>query len=461
MKILCPLFVQATRNPKADAVISEDVRVDYSQLDNLVTHTAGKMRSWGVKKNTRVVIVGENTISCIVTLFASWRIGAIAALISNKYPPPRLLSLIDNIKGDRIITDKDHTLSKAPGYEVLRFKDLVNPDEAGNMPPEIEKHYIELNDHATIMYTSGSASGEKGALHSYANHYYNAKGSNENIPLGAGDRWLLSLPLYHVGGLSILFRCMFSGAAIVIHNREKALLESIDRHRVTHVSLVLPQLNDLIAAGRAFDGTPLKAALLGGSHFPDTLIKDAVKMKLPVYRTYGCTEMASQVATTSPHEEFRHLFSSGRVLRYRKVKIYKDGEIGLAGRTLFKAYVEKGKIRLFGNEWFRSGDIGYFDTQGFLRILGRRDNMFISGGENIQPERIESALNTIAIVREALVVKTPDKRYGYRPVAFIKFKSNKKMNKEQLNRALLKLLPGFNRPDRYYLWPEGISGGFK
>jgi len=136
-------------------------------------------------------------------------------------------------------------------------------------------------------------------MHTYANHYYNAAGSNENISFEPGDRWLLSLPLYHVGGIGILFRAWLRAGAVVVPDRKESLAAAVGKYEITHLSMVSTQLHHLMTQERSFRMSSLKHILLGGSAMPRSLIADAVSAGLPIHTSYGLTEMASQVTTTA------------------------------------------------------------------------------------------------------------------------------------------------------------------
>jgi O-succinylbenzoic acid--CoA ligase len=246
--------------------------------------------------------------------------------------------------------------------------------------------------------------------------------------------------------------------------------EQIARDRITHLSLVPTQLRRLLddPHERGLSLT-LKAVLLGGSPIPATLLTDAISHQLPVYLTYGLTEMASQVATGCSNE-----LRSPRVLPYRELRIAVDGEIVVRGETLFTGYVEDDAITrpLDSEGWFRTGDLGSLDSEGRLTVLGRKDNMFVSGGENIYPEQIERALTAIDGIFDAIVVPVDDREYGHRPVAFIRYRSEINLSEPDsempeserlhfdhlsLSDELSRTLPRFMLPAAYYPWPHGYQ----
>ena len=224
------------------------------------------------------------------------------------------------------------------------------------------------------------------------------------------------------GGLSILFRCLLAGATVALPEPGASPGSSIEELGITHVSLVATQLRRLLKEKPETGG--LKAILLGGGPAPESLLEEAVGRSLPVRNSYGLTETTSQV-TATPSETgpgLGDLRTAGRVLNYREVSVSREGEILVRGETLFAGYVEGDRVErpLDAEGWFHTGDLGEFDASGNLRVLGRSDNLFISGGENVQPEEIEAALELLEGVERAVVTPVPDAEFGRRPVAFVK-----------------------------------------
>jgi O-succinylbenzoic acid--CoA ligase len=162
---------------------------------------------------------------------------------------------------------------------------------------------------------------------------------------------------------------------------------------------------------------------MGGAAPPKDLVDAARNRRLPLHLSYGLTEMASQVATTPPVDpaDGPHWSSAGMVLPYRELKISRDGEILVRGKTLFEGYIEDDRlVRSLDSEgWFHTGDTGELTADGQLRVDGRRDEVFTSGGENISPAMIEDVLRTFEGIAEAVVVGVPDDEYGSRPFAFV------------------------------------------
>ena len=405
----------------------------------MVCAAENRLRKIDIQRKQRIGIFAVNSVEYVIVLLALWRIGAIACLLSPRFPKATVNLLTKKIHCTRILTEKDFSLSWRVSPEVRRS----NP--------------LKIDRAATILFTSGTTAVPKAVLHTYANHFYSAKGANLNIRLGPNDRWLLSLPLYHVGGLAILFRVFLAGSTLVIASQGTQIQEAILHSGVTHVSLVQTQLYRLLSKKRGINAlSKFKAILLGGSVIGESIIKKAVTLRLPIYTTYGSTEMASQVTTTRKNDSLKRLQTSGKILKYRQIRIMNDYEIFLKGKTLCQGYVEGNRLRspTTSDGWFPTGDLGRFDAEKYLTVWGRKDNMFISGGENIYPEEIESELYKMKGIQEAMVVPVKNDEFVYRPVTLIKVSSSTHFSHAQLTRYLKKHLPRFKIPETFFVWPE-------
>ncbi len=457
-KIQCPLDEAAEIYREQPALICSDRVISYQEYRNLVSTTAQKLKELGVEEGERVAILLPNDWRYVIIMMALLRIRAIACPLNNRAPPQGLRTLLDKIACQKLITSSRQTAREIFGDgKVFEPQELVKSEDARqNSPAQIE---VDLEQPATIVFTSGSLGVPKAVLHSYGNHYYNANGSNQNIPLQPGDRWLLALPLFHVGGLSILFRCLLSGAAVVIPEKDEGLEGSLIRYNVTHLSLVPTQLYRLLREESASKiRSKLRAILLGGAAVPMNLLEQGFAYGLPLYTSYGLSEMASQVTTTSADTSHANRFTSGKVLPHRQLRISETGEILVKGETLFKGYIERegSELPVDSNGWFATGDLGQLDPDGYLTVTGRKDNMFISGGENIQPEEIERTLCEHTAVTQAVVVPVPDEEFDSRPVAFVQTRDGK-FNPQEMAKFLEQRLARYKIPVAFYDWPESAG----
>jgi o-succinylbenzoate---CoA ligase len=390
----------------------------------------------------------------VALVLALIRAGHIACPVSDRLPPRGVARLLGKVACSALISEDEELLQTA-GPDILRSapETLLREGEQRAEPADIPQERP-----VTIIFTSGSTGVPKAALHTFGNHYHSALGSNANIALLPGDRWLHSLPMYHVGGLSILFRCLLAAATVALPLPGTSLGESIASLGATHVSLVSTQLSKLLRESADLGG--LEAVLMGGGPVPPSLVGEALARGLPLHTSYGLTEMASQVTTTPPDASIEELSTAGRVLPHREVSISENGEILVRGETLFAGYAEGEKLDrpVDAEDWFHTRDLGELDESGYLRVGGRMDNLFISGGENVQPEEIEDALCRLEGVDEAVVVPVSDEEFGARPVAFVRVND---AEPRDLARALEPFLPRFKIPISFHPWPEEAPRGMK
>lgn len=450
--IICPLFTAADESPNGIAAVAGNTSLTFRQYELLTRHYAEMFRAVEPGENHHMLFHEGNRLELPAALIACWRVNVVAVLLNRRYPFTAILNEY-GFQGNvsRIFFTGDNEaagLDKLAGIELDRWPDISVA--TGRTLPQ-----IDLDQPATIMMTSGSSGRPKLVVHCYGNHYYSALGSNDNIPVTTGDRWLLSLPLYHVGGLAIVFRCLIGRGTIVIAQPGDNLTDLIEHHEITHVSLVATQLERLVdSLEKSRRSLPLKCVLLGGGPTPQPLIDRANVLGLPIYCSYGLTEMASQVVTTtSPGGRTRE------VLPYRDINVSGSGEILVRGKTRFLGYFENGKLRqpFTHDGWFPTGDRGAMSEDG-LTVLGRIDSMWVSGGENVHPEEIERVLLAIDGIDNAIVVPVVDPEFGKRPVAFVQGS----YETDSLTSALREKLPGYLVPIAFLSLPEDhTSTGLK
>jgi len=265
-----------------------------------------------------------------------------------------------------------------------------------------------------------------------------ADASAGNLGWHSDDRWLLNLTVGHVGGLSVITRCLLARKTVVLGSRfdAVALLEQINRDRVTLLSLVPTMLARVLDAGLHAPAS-VRAVLVGGAPSSAALLDRARGRGWPALRTYGLTEASAQVATQSPAGGDD---GSGSPLQGVQVRL-RDGIIELAGATLFDGYDD-----LDHRGWFRTNDRGFIDDAGNLHVLGRADDLIITGGENVDPAEVEAALESIDGVGEAAVVGVDDPDWGQCVVALLVLEDGGAVTGHE---AELQSLAAFKRPKRY------------
>jgi O-succinylbenzoic acid--CoA ligase len=262
-----------------------------------------------------------------------------------------------------------------------------------------------------------------------------------------------------VGGLSILFRSVIGGVPVIVQDgfEPKAVNRAIDHEGATLVSVVANMLQRMLdeRGDRPYPDS-LRCMLLGGGPAPQPLLERCIAIGAPVSPTYGLTESTSQAATLLPDELAERAGSAGRALPVTEIRIErnggpvpagKHGEIAIRGATVITGYLEQPAARPDG--WFATGDIGWLDDDGYLYVLDRRDDLIVSGGENVYPAEVESVLASHPGVAEAAVVGNPDERWGAVPVAFVVRRPGVEVSDQELSQLCATRLAGYKRPRRY------------
>ncbi|BBM82587.1 o-succinylbenzoate--CoA ligase [Candidatus Uabimicrobium amorphum] len=430
----------AHHHPTNIALIGDNEQFSYEKLAQITTGIAQFFQQQGV--TGRVAMVLPLDIDYVILFLALLRLEVLIVPINTRFPDEKIQEILDEHHCQYVICDRERHLS----VDNIFYREDFSLRDFAQTPFSLQE--IDAEKPSTVVFTSGSTGKSKGAVHTFANHYYSALGSNEHIPISPENRWLLSLPIYHVAGIAIVFRCLTAGATIVCSQKDMAT--AITDHSISHISLVTTQLQRLIDNNH--DLSTLEHILVGGSAVGASLVQKAIDYGLNIYTSYGSTEMSSQIATTTrlsascDNDRFRPL-------RYRDLKISTEGEILVKGHTLFRGYLQGSQVVGVTDEkgWYHTGDYGAV-KEGYLRVYGRKDHMFISGGENIHPQEIEKELYTLSQVKNAIVVAIPHAEFGFRPVAFV----DTTLTAQQLKQYLQKRLASFKIPDHFLEWPQHV-----
>ncbi len=416
-------------------------------MDSILSHierVTEQLKAKGLQAGDRVALQGPARYGWVVTVLACWKLRIVVVPLSLRYRSSQLDEACRTMRCHRLLRGAD-------------LADFTSDTLGGITWTQLD---LDLVQDASLILTSGSAGSPKGVLHTLGNHVHSAVGSEDQIPFGKDDTWLVSLPLYHIGGFSLVMRALLHGGRLRFLRPGETLATALQSTpEFTHLSVVPTQLRDLLDDPACHAGLQrLQAILVGGAQCPTPLLQRSMDLGLKLYVSYGSTEMASQITTTPVNIE-GHL---GCVLPYRELRISNQNEIWVRGETRFKGYwTRDGLDTPFDQDgWFATGDLGCLDNRGNLMFTGRKDTMFISGGENIYPEEIERALIPLDGIKRCLVVPVPSDRYGQRPVAFVETHEGQMLDERRL-RESLRNLESFKIPDRFLPWPTDLPEGIK
>ncbi len=433
--------------PRRLAVQDGQTGWSFADLDRAASRTARQLATLGVQVGDRVALLASNSSAYAAVVHALMRLGAILVPLNARLTPGELCWQLRDVQATLLLNDaRCATSAAAIGRELPDLRRAALAETAGDNTtaigalPEADvdlRSLIDLDATQAIMFTSGTTGQPKGAIITYGMQWWNAVGSALNLGHAPDDRWLACLPLFHIGGLSILMRSVIYGIGVIVHERFDAVAvnRSLREDGVTMISVVavmLQRMLDALDAEQPGSGYPsaLRCVLLGGGPAPYPLLEECARRAIPVVQTYGLTESCSQAVTLAPGDALRKPGSAGRPLMPVQLRVLRDGqpapagepgEIYLRGPTITPGYADRPEetTRAFRGGWLATGDIGYLDGEGYLYVLDRRADLIISGGENVYPAEVESVLLSHPDVAEVGVCGQPDAQWGQVPIAYV------------------------------------------
>jgi O-succinylbenzoic acid--CoA ligase len=455
--IICPVALQARYRPHAPAIVGPACTWTFADLEARIRTAQHALQQDVQLQGASIGLLPRRDVQTLAWLWAGWRERRRVVLVSGRWTPAERADALQMAGAATCLADDNDAL---PAAAPVAVHPRSRRAEDASVQARSCASTLQLQGDATVIFTSGSTGQPKGVVHAWRSHFYSARGAASVMPLRSTDCWALSLPLYHIGGLAIVMRAALAGAAV-------ALLDDPVRdwttRRITHGSLVATQLKRLLEATDGPSPPWLRGLLVGGGPVPEALLDQAHARGWPVHTTYGSTEMASQVTTTPPGASRETLATAGHVLPHRELMVRDTSELAVRGPTRCRAYLTPtGRTHPFDADgWLGTGDVGHLDAEGGLHITGRVDHQFISGGENIQPETVERALQALPQVARAVVVPVPDEEFGARPVAFVEPAPGTAFAPSCYRTGLQGRLARFKHPDRYLLWPDDLPNRMK
>ncbi len=384
--------MRAAECPERTALLDQGGATSWRELDAACDRAASGLAAAGVGRADTVCLGLPAGRDFAVAMHATIRLGAAVFPLNLRLGAAERTAALERA-APRLVVER--ALEQGPSSE---------QQQPPPPPPQPRDSTATL----CRIETSGTTGQPRLVDLSDANIIGAAAGSAARLGVEPDDVWLCCLPLHHIGGLSILLRSAIDGTAALIQDGfgtaavDRALAESA----VSLISLVPTQLLRLLDAG--VDLGRARAILIGGAPLSAATAARARRAGAPIIPTYGLTEAASQVATGSLREDCSTDLAAGCVgypLAGSRVAIAADGEVLIAGPTVAAASI--------GDDgWLRSGDLGRLDSAGRLYITGRRDDLIISGGENVVPDKVEAVLEIHPAVAEAAVIGREDEQWG-------------------------------------------------
>ncbi|MDF2705947.1 MAG: p-hydroxycinnamoyl-CoA synthetase [Nonomuraea muscovyensis] len=432
---------RAQMTPSRPAFVFRDRTLSYAEIHERTTRLAGRLRRAGVTAGDRVAYLGPNHVAFAETMFATHKLGAVFVPLNSRLAAPEIAYMLADSGASVLIhapecAESVRALPDIPSLTAVVSHDLYDewlaqgPDTPIDVP-------VTLDDVALILYTSGTTGRPKGAMLTHGNLVWNCYNLLVGVDLRSDEVTLVSAPLFHVAALNqtLLPTFLKGGCSVVMPSWDvERCYDLIEKHRVTWMFGVTTMFAAFAGSPRwqSADLSSLRSLMAGGAPVPPSLIRTYQDRGLVFCQGYGLTETAPGATFLEPAQSTRKAGSAGVPVFFADVRVVRPdltdtapgepGEVLIQGPNVTPGYwnnPQATRAAIHEDGWFRSGDIATRDEDGYLYIVDRAKDMYISGGENVYPAEVEGALAEHPAVAEAAVVGVPDERWGEVGHAFV------------------------------------------
>lgn len=444
--------------------------ISYAQLHEQSKAAAAWLQSLGVGKGDRVVVLAEFCIEYVVLFSAAQKMGCILVPLNYRLSPREIDYLLgDSAPAVILVEPKFRDLLRdAPqshGVSLFELGDLSHLSSGFSEPSLVELQY---DDAVFILYTSGTTGFPKGALYTHRMLLWNSLNTALRLNITSADRTLNVMPPFHTGGWNVLTTpFLHFGATVVLLPKFEAgeVLRLLESEQV-NLFMGVPTMIRLLAEEPNFDTVKLNALryfIVGGEALPIPVIEKWNQKGVPIRQGYGLTEVGPNVTSLPESDAIRKRGSIGFPNFYLETCLVNEagetvegagsGEFWLKGEVVTPGYWRhpEATAAAFHNGWFRTGDVLRRDEEGYLYVIDRIKNMFISGGENVYPAEVEKFLLTHPHIAEAAVIGVPDERWGEVGRAFVVLHSGATLSPDELRAFCLGGLAKFKVPKYFEL----------
>lgn len=442
-----------------EAFVDGGRRFSFREIDTRATRFASFLLHDGLRRGDRLALCCKNGEALATAFLGAAKAGVIAVLVNWRLGPDELEHVLADsgtvalmydeafagvVGGVRAKVAVKTFIATGGDSAPLRYEDVVSRSWDAEA-----SQGAGGDDPAVIMYTSGTTGKPKGAVLSHANLFWAAQATSSSVEWNRDDRFLLVAPMFHIGGLLPLVIDVLEGCATVfLGDFDPARVWStIQAERITSMMSVplMLQAMLMVARTRSVDASSLRTVTCGASAVPAWLIDAYRERGVRVRQVYGITELGGSVTFWTHEMDPSRSSSQGKPVMHMRLRVVafdtlRDvpagtvGEVVCSGPMQFSGYwrnpeATRGAIQ---DGWYRTGDAGYLDEQGYLFVVERLKDMIISGGENIYPAELERVLAGCPGVAEVAVVGQPDPRWGEIPVACVVRKPDAEVTEAQL-----------------------------
>ena len=443
--------------PDAVALRFEGREISYAQFARRIAKASAALAGLGVGRGDVVAFLGLNHPEMLVLLFACARLGAMVLPLNRRLAPPEHAGILSGCQPRVLVVEPafvQHVGILERGLGRTTTVALGDAPAGWLAWERLEEGAVpqsEDGDEAPLLlcYTSGSTGPPKGVMLTQRALFFNAVNSTHMHDLTSADRVLTTLPLFHVGGLNIqTVPALHAGASVTLHAKfdPEATFDTIERERITLAVLVPAQLMAMMESPRweSADLSSLRMITTGSTIVSEAFVRKVCARGVPLIQIYGSTETCPIASYVRVQDAERKAGSAGLPALHCEVKVVddegrelpagQDGEIVVRGPNVMQGYwrAPQASAEVLREGWYRTRDVGHFDAEGYLYVVARKQDMIISGGENIFPAELEDILLACPAIREACVVGRPDERWGEAVVAAVVLKPGARLAPEDV-----------------------------
>jgi len=455
--------------------LSFNKELTYSELDVRANKLAEWLQKNGVAKGDRVAILSQNCAEFFELEFACAKIGAIELPLNWRLTKPELEYILNDSTPTVLIYDSaflDISLELQKDCQIKESLQIDKEDSSSQYESALTESngtYEEVptthDDLIMIMYTSGTTGHPKGAMINHRMQLYNCINLATPVFVSPETVQLVVLPLFHTGGMNCYANPVLhaGGELILIREFDPGLALSIlgnSEYKVSHFFAV-PAPYQFMMNHPDFDKTDLsflKIAGIGGAPCAEAILKTWSGRGVSMIQGWGMTETSPGGIGLDAADAERKLGSAGKPLMHTEVKVVDDdgnelpwgqvGELYIRGPNITPGYWNKPEATedSFDGDWLKTGDAARFDDEGFVYIVDRWKDMYISGGENVYPAEVENVIYQLPQIAEAAVIGVPDERWGETGKVFISLKEGQTIEEKEIIEHCLKNLAKFKVP---------------
>lgn len=475
--------------PEKEAIVVEEKRIRFEQLNERVNRLANAMMAMGVQQGDRVALIHVNCSQCVEAYFATARLGCIyvplnfraretemaymvnTAEVHTLFVGQRYLDLVDVIR-PQVPTVRNFVSIDGPREGYLEYEPTLASASADDVFTEIGD-----DDTTILMYTAGTTGFPKGVMLSHNSFaIYMLENVTPADPI-TEEKNILTVPLYHVAGIQAMMAGVYGGRTLVMERQFDPVewMQLVQRERVSRAMMVPTMLKQLLDHEDfdKYDLSSLRVITYGAAPMPLPVIRKAMEVfpDVSFINAFGQTETASTITSLGPEDhdltgteeekelKLKRLSSIGRPMSDVEMAIMDEdgnqlppgevGEIVARGPRVMSGYWkedDKTAKTIDKDGWVHTGDMGYVDEAGYFFLAGRTSDMIIRGGENISPEEVEAVLHEHDAIEEAAVIGVPDEEWGEVPVCVVVLKKGKAASEDQIIEHCRGALASYKRP---------------